>query len=190
MTDCFALLAEPRRPWLDPAALKDKFHRLGAEHHPDVTGKDGADFAAINTAYATLADPKTRVKHLLELEFPGAAVQGLQAPPPGITELFGTVARERRGAADFLEKRATMRSPLEITLAAPEKLAARDALERLEEKLAQEQQGFLTRLKALDTQWQEERRQPEALAEIHNGLSFTGKWLEQVRGDLARIAET
>ena len=33
--DYFALLDEPRQPWLDPAALKEKFLARGAEAHPD-----------------------------------------------------------------------------------------------------------------------------------------------------------
>ncbi|HWN95683.1 MAG TPA: hypothetical protein VNT99_11665 [Methylomirabilota bacterium] len=35
MTDAFALLKEPRRPWLDAEALKQKFLPLSAKVHPD-----------------------------------------------------------------------------------------------------------------------------------------------------------
>ena len=35
MTDCFALLGEPRCPWLDAEALKSRFLVLSAEAHPD-----------------------------------------------------------------------------------------------------------------------------------------------------------
>ena len=35
MADYFALLDEPRRPWLDPEELKAKFHALTATVHPD-----------------------------------------------------------------------------------------------------------------------------------------------------------
>ena len=35
MTDYFNLLSEPRRPWLNPEALKQKFLNLSAEVHPD-----------------------------------------------------------------------------------------------------------------------------------------------------------
>src|SRR5438132_9046006 len=35
MIDYFALLHEPRRPWLDPDLLKQKFISLSAEVHPD-----------------------------------------------------------------------------------------------------------------------------------------------------------
>ena len=43
MTDHFATLGEPRRPWLDAEALKEKFHRLSGTVHPDrVHGADEA----------------------------------------------------------------------------------------------------------------------------------------------------
>ena len=35
MSDSFALLEKPRRPWLDPEELKESFHRLTAAAHPD-----------------------------------------------------------------------------------------------------------------------------------------------------------
>src|SRR5262245_34160130 len=35
MLDCFALLEQPRRPWLDSETLKNKFLDLSARVHPD-----------------------------------------------------------------------------------------------------------------------------------------------------------
>ena len=76
MTDYFALLDEPRRPWLEPEALKTKFLKLAAEIHPD--RKHGAgkiekaaanrSYAELNAAFNCLAEPKLRLLHLLELE--------------------------------------------------------------------------------------------------------------------------
>ena len=156
MTDCFALLGAPRRPWLDPDALKEKFHRLSAVHHPDVAKDAGADFTGINAAYQTLYDPKTRIRHLLELEFPGALSRTLQIPPD-ITRLFETMTRERHGVAAFLEKRATLQSPLENALAAPEKLEFLRVLERLLEVLTQKQEGIFTQLQFVDAVWGQDK---------------------------------
>jgi len=49
MTDYFALLEQPRAPWLDPAELKEVFHRKTLEQHPDA-GAAGPenDFAKLN----------------------------------------------------------------------------------------------------------------------------------------------
>ena len=35
MTDYFALLDEPRRPWLDPEAIRQKFFARSGGVHPD-----------------------------------------------------------------------------------------------------------------------------------------------------------
>lgn len=190
MTDCFALLGEPRRPWLDPESLKEKFHKLSATHHPDVAREPGVDFSAINAAYQTLQDPKARLRHLLELEFPDAFTRPLRIPP-GIADLFETISRGRGGVASFLEKRAALQSPLEIALLTPEKIELIGAMERLLEILTREEAKIFAQLKAADTAWERDKAGSlEALLEIYQGLSYAGKWLAQVRGDLARLAET
>jgi curved DNA-binding protein CbpA len=81
MTDLFAVFEEPSRPWLEPEGLKAKYHQLTAIHHPDVAGGSG-DFAEINRAYQILADPAARIRHLLELESPGAISRAQPVPEP------------------------------------------------------------------------------------------------------------
>ena len=74
MTDAFALLDEPRQPWLEVEALKTKFLSRSAATHPDKfqdpTEKAAAQtrFADLNSAHETLRDPKRRLQHLLTLE--------------------------------------------------------------------------------------------------------------------------
>ena len=72
MTDCFALLDEPRRPWLDPDLLKRKFVALSATEHPDRAHSGTAQekqvaqehFAELTVAYNRLKEPKERLKPL------------------------------------------------------------------------------------------------------------------------------
>jgi len=76
MTDCFELLQEPRRPWLDADALKARFLKLSAAAHPDRfhggTESERAQAndrsAELNAAYNTLRETRDRLFHLLELE--------------------------------------------------------------------------------------------------------------------------
>ena len=76
MADYFALLDEPRRPWLDPEILKDKFHALAATVHPDRVHRASEPekqeanqrYAELNAAYRCLREPTKRLRHLLELE--------------------------------------------------------------------------------------------------------------------------
>ena len=75
LTDYFALLGEPRRPWLEPESLKSKFLTLSSEVHSDrVHGASETDkneaqehYTSLNAAYNAFESPE-RVAHLLELE--------------------------------------------------------------------------------------------------------------------------
>ena len=88
MTDCFALLDEPRRPVIDLEALKAKFFSRSAESHPDRSHGAGEverqaatdGYAALNSAYNTLREPKERLGHLLELER-GRRPSGIESVP-------------------------------------------------------------------------------------------------------------
>src|SRR3954449_1616709 len=109
-TDHFAALGQPRRPWLEPEALKEVYHRLTAEHHPDRTG-NAERFTAINAAYGVLRDPVSRLRHLLELEEPSAAAA---APPlpEALTEAFMRIATLRRNIDAFVKQQAVATTPL------------------------------------------------------------------------------
>lgn len=189
MSDFFALLDEPRRPWLDADALKDKFHKLSAAKHPDVAGGDSAAFAEINNAFRTLDDPKSRVRHLLDLEFPGVLAQHPDIPAD-IARVFETMTRERQGVARFLEARSSLQTPLEIALLAPEQLELEQTLARLLALLEHKMEGLLTQLKFVDAVWEQDKAgAQDTLIEIYQGLSYVGKWITQVREDQAKLSE-
>src|SRR5438067_139698 len=107
MTDYFALLGQPRLPWLDGDSLKAKFLELSATVHPDRV-HDGSEIekqsshqrsAELNAAYNCLREPKTRLQHLLELEA-GAKPKQVEQISPGTMELFmkiGQLCREVDG---------------------------------------------------------------------------------------------
>ena len=119
MTDYFALLNEPRRPWLEPEALKAKFLALAAEAHPDKQhGANEAEklaanrrYAELNAAYHCLAEPKSRLLHLLELEL-GAKPKDVQQIPSALADLFAEVATTCRNADAFLAEKDKATSPL------------------------------------------------------------------------------
>src|SRR5882724_876065 len=119
MTDCFALLEEAHRPWLDPDSLKQKFLTLSALVHPDrahnsnETEKNAAHlrYMEMNAAYNCLRDPKERLRHLLELER-GARPNDLQQIPPDLMDVFMEVSRICRDTDSFLTEKAKVSSPL------------------------------------------------------------------------------
>ena len=88
MTDHFAVLGQPRRPWLDADLLKETFLTLSGAAHPDHVHNQGAPvrqqadsrYVELNAAYQCLRNPKARVEHLLQLES-GAKPGDLRAIP-------------------------------------------------------------------------------------------------------------
>ncbi len=93
MTDYFALLAQPRKPWLDPDQLRAEFRRRVKIEHPDaaVASPDsGNTFTELNTAYRVLTEPSSRLAHLLELA--GEKVGPISQPPMELSDLFFSTA--------------------------------------------------------------------------------------------------
>src|ERR1043166_1863885 len=119
MIDVFALLHEPRRPWLDAEALKQKFLALSGAAHPDrvhsATDAEkqaaNARYAELNAAHNTLREPRGRLLHLLELEH-GAKPSDIQRIPPGTMDLFVEVGQLCRDVDAFLAERRNVTSPL------------------------------------------------------------------------------
>jgi DnaJ-domain-containing protein 1 len=160
MTDNFALLNEPRRPWLDADLLKQKFLALSANLHPDkIHSASDAEkniaakqFAELNAAYNCLLEPKSRLLHLLELEL-GAKPKDIQQIPVALADLFAEVATVCKNADNFLAEKNKVTSPLlQVQLFERgqdwvEKLnVLQRTLNELREKLMEE-------LKSLDAKW-------------------------------------
>ncbi len=93
MTDYFALLEQPRRPWLDPEELKQVFHQKTLATHPDAQTEPGENetFTQLNEAYQVLREPKRRLQHLLSLEESVPATKNVPVPD-NIEQLFPVVA--------------------------------------------------------------------------------------------------
>ncbi len=187
MTDCFALLDEPRRPWIDTELLKEKYHGLSAVHHPDVAG-GGGDFAEINHAYQTLADPVARLRHLLELESPDT-LSRTQAAPEEIAAFFTPVAAARQGVDAFLRKHATAASPLRKALLSTEQYTAQERLEETIAALQEKEEALLAQVRAADALWVTDKAAALAqLPALWQSLGYIAKWLATLRESLFRLA--
>jgi curved DNA-binding protein CbpA len=195
MTDYFALLGEPRRPWLDPGALKKKFMALSGEVHPDRTHgtadpKVGtAAFAELNAAYNCLRDPKERLRHLLELER-GTKPTDLQQIPPDLAELFIHVAALCRKADQFLGEKAKASSPL---LQAQLFERGQEWFSRFAETLQtvnRHQDALMSRVRAVDEAWPGGARENllQQLEDIWRLLGFYNRWANQIRERMAQIS--
>lgn len=178
MTDHFAALGVPRRPWLDPEALREKFHRLASEHHPDIARGSAIDFAALNTAHAILREPHIRIRHLLELEFPGTAIPA--AIPPAIADIFMEVGQLLRDLASFITRLEKTSSPLARALLAGEKSALRERADKWSDSLSALAKSRADDLRAIDAEWPAPSCPPR-LAALQPQLAYLAKWTAQLR---------
>lgn len=187
MRDFFALLGESPRPWLDPEALKAKYHQLTAERHPDVAGAS-VDFADINRAYQTLADPAARLRHLLDLESAGA-ISRLQPVPEEIAVFFGPVAQASQAVETIMKRYAGAASPLAKALLSTERYRAQERLEQVIAELQEKQTALLSRVREVDELWDTDRASAlRRVPELWQALGYTAKWLGTLRESLFQMA--
>ncbi len=169
MNDFFAVMGLPRSAWLDGEMLKERFHRLSAERHPDTPGGSGAEFAILNEAWQTLREPVSRLRHFLELTAPETIVASGGAPAE-LGDLFMDIATLKQ-LAGAMGKPA---SPLGRALLEPRRLAL---MERFS--------GVEGRLKAAVEQGHGELQNPAATASelvaTMGRLTFLSRWSGQMR---------
>ena len=191
MTDYFVLLGQPRRPWLDPVCLKDAFHRLSLIHHPDAAGGNTLSFSLLNSAFASLQLPASRLKHLLNLQN-FTSDRPANEIPPSLSAIFLKLAALRQHLAEFLGRKGAATSALGLALLATEH--ARWVAEWMEMK------GFIEvcsaqatgRLQSLDAAWLSIA--PGAGGEIHEQLEllqkefvYLARWSAQIRESLLAL---
>ena len=199
MTDYFALLNQPRRPWLEPEALKTQFLALAAKAHPDKkqTRSDTERLAAnryyaeLNAAYHCLAEPKSRLLHLLELE-QGAKPRDIQQIPDALADLFAEVAGTCRNADDFPSAKNKVTSPL---LQVQQFERAQERVERLrvlQTRLAGLHRKLVKELKSLDASWASGTGNRTALLnrleELYRLFGYYSRWNGQIQERIVQLS--
>src|ERR1051326_1839803 len=191
MIDCFAFLCEPRRPWLDTEALKDKFLALSAEVHPDRmhsasdTDKQAAHqrYIELNSAYNRLRDPKERLLHLLELEL-GSKPNQVQAIPSELMEMFAQLSQAFRNTDAFLAEKSQIKSPLLQVHLFERSQEVSEKLTALQQEINSGRDKLDAGLKALDEAWisgsaSGQSRDPMLLRkveELYRLYGYFGRW--------------
>ena len=181
MIDYFALLQQPRRPWLDPEQLKQKHQQLTLAAHPDRQGSNrpALNFAAINEAYRVLSDPKLRLQHLLSLE--DRTSVATQPIPPELTELFTETAALIQETNRLLEKLNNTTSTLSKSLLRSDVLKAQKRTSELVEQLQDLYENAVLDLQKLDAVWNERPQEiAKDLANLYDRLAYLGRWIDQL----------
>jgi curved DNA-binding protein CbpA len=177
MTDYFALLDQPREPWLDPAALKEAYHRKTLQTHPDTATPDReSNFAEINEAYQVLQDPKRRLRHLLSLEnrVPSSANQ---AVPQELQDLFLLIGTLTQRANALLEKNRTNTNALSRSLLKPQMVEMQREVGDLREKVRGLLDSANAQLREINSAWQNHHA---ALTNLYSKFAYLGRWAEQL----------
>jgi curved DNA-binding protein CbpA len=196
MPDYFALLQQPRRPWLDPDAVKQKFLALSSAIHPDrLHGASDVEretatqrFAELNAAWQCLREPKDRLGHLLELEL-GARPKDAQNVSAATMDLFFETGRLCREADAFLETKARTTSPLVKAQMFGQGAQLTDRLVGLQQLALQHQAELLADLKVLDAAWERPGPRPlEELERLYRLLSYVARSLGQIQERIVQLS--
>ncbi len=205
MTDSFVLLDEPRRPWLDAEALKQKFLPLSSAVHPDRTHNaseaeqqaSNTRYAELNAAYNTLREPRDRLLHLLELEL-GAKPSDIQRIPPGTMDLFVEVGQLCRDVDAFLAQRGNVTSPLLKVQMFERGMEWTDKLQALQQRINAKRDELTGELQKMNAVWDAapaigspERAAAlplERLEQIYRVFSYIARWSEQIQERNVQLA--
>ena len=181
MTDYFALLGQPRAPWLDPAALKEAYHRQTLKSHPDTATPDrGNDFAELNEAYQVLQDPKRRLHHLLSLEN-GVAPSANQAIPQELQELFLLIGGLTQRANALQEKIRTATNALSRSLLKPQIVEMEKEVSALRQKVRDLNDVANLQLREINSAWQDDpAAQVAPLSNLYITFAYLGRWSAQL----------
>ena len=204
MADFFALLGQPRRPWLDPDRLKSRYLELSSEVHPDrfhgasqeQQQAANARHAELNVAYQHLREPKDRLSHLIEIER-GRRPAEIQNAPPETMELFVQVAQLCRGVNAVLAERAKVASPILKAKGFEAAVDWTDRLQKMQEVLATRRAALEERLKTIDALWDtvpaSERPASsgfpwEELEQLYRQFSFLNRWAGLLQERIVQLA--
>jgi curved DNA-binding protein CbpA len=204
MTDCFALLGVPRRPWLDTEVLKARFHELSQACHPDrVHGGPPEEIAAataryteLNAAFNTLQSAKERLAHLLELER-GAKPHVVQDIPAPLMDLCMEVGAACRRVDVFLAESAPSESPMLKAGRFARALEQQDAVTDMLARLRKQVDAVEVELRDLNPSWDAAETIPASahagqlplarVEELWRLLSYLSRWTAQLQERNVRL---
>jgi curved DNA-binding protein CbpA len=201
MTDNFALLNEPRRPWLDLDSLKQKFFAISSGVHPDRIHNASEPekieatkrYTELNAAYNCLLEPKQRLLHLLQLEL-GAKPKDVQQIPSALADLFAEAAAVCKDTDDFLVGKNKVTSPLLQVQFFERAQEWVGRLRTFQATLARLHGELTDKLKSLDASWMAKSQAGERtvllnqLEELYRLFSYLNRWSSQIQERIVQLS--
>ena len=176
MTDHYAVLGFPRRPFIDPIALKSAYLAQAARLHPDTAQGDDASFTELQEAHRILGQPALRIRHLIELTHPGLEVGNALPAHSALLFDLGSALQRVKAA---VEQRSKATTALGRAVAAGTISAARQALTAAQAPLAKVEAEIDAQLTALDARW------PDVTVDELNALARELAFLARWKGEVA-----
>jgi hypothetical protein len=181
--DAFALFDLERRPLIDEVVLKERYMRLAAARHPDLSGGDDEQFHLLQNAYKTLGDPAARLRHLMELVFRGAEVRDDSAPHAELFMCAAGAVHAARAVLSRLENRGTR---LGRALLSPEIASALEQVRAAMASVRKTRSELTARLESLDLRWPDVSA--GELAALASSFSFLSRWASELSESEFRLA--
>ncbi len=204
-TDYFALLEEPRKPWIDPDLLKAKFLALSAKVHPDRfhTASDSekqaatARYGELNTAWQCLREPKDRLQHLLELEL-GTKPGGVEEVPPDLTAMFMEAGRFCQEVDNFLLERSRASSPMLRVKMFTQSMEWTQRVNLILPRLTSRRAALEEELRAMNPAWETSPPVGHAgraaglpldrLEQVYRRFSYLSRWIGQLQERVVQLS--
>jgi hypothetical protein len=183
MNDFFSLFGLPRRPVIDLEELKEAFARKNSEKKFEKSDNQ----VVLNEAFRILADPVSRLDHLLALE----SAKSTECVISGeVEEWFGKVA-EPLHRFDQIYYQLAQESVHFLRVAKLQSLRESLAtIEELADGLGALHQSILGEIDELNAHWPGSRSDAlPRLAQLGSDLRFTQKWMNALRERQLRFDE-
>ncbi len=187
MTDYFALLDQPRQPWLDLESVKRAFHEKSRRAHPDAGGTEAA-FAQLNEAYQVLQTPRRRLQHLLALADHSATTAG-EPIASDIAALFPEVAMATQTAEAVRQKLVAASNPLSRSLLQADVSKSRERCNALLSLLARLHDSAEEELRTLSNGGPAEAAaRVSELQRLYARFSYLSRWMGELKEKLAQLS--
>jgi len=178
VSDHFAELGLARAVWVEAEEVKSRHHLLMTACHPDKSQGDGNRATRLNLARRILEKPATRLRHILELEFPN--FQSTQKPQPD-WDLFSRTGEASRVATEVASAVASATSPLARAVANNQAAETRKKLAALQEELTQKATDMEQKTKSLPL------TDPQAISNLAEEWTFLNRWQSVVHEALVAL---
>ena len=178
MNDHFAELGMDRGAWIESEDVKTRHHQLMATCHPDKSHGDAARATRLNEARRILEKPATRLRHLLELEFPN--FESREKPQPD-WDLFSRIGEAARLASQLAAAQASAASPLARAVAKTQASEAGRRLSTLRKELDLRAITLEQKTKSLSL------GDAQSLSNLAEEWAFLNRWQSVIHEALATL---